>query len=30
MFEDAILIGYIIFVVGFVYYCFVGKWKNHD
>lgn len=30
MFEDAILIGYVIFVIGFVYYCFVGKWKNRD
>lgn len=28
--EDVILIAYIIFVIGFVYYCFVGKWKNHD
>ncbi len=28
MFEDAILIGYVIFVIGFVYYCFVGKWRN--
>lgn len=30
MFEDAILIGYIIFVIGFVYYCFVEKWRNRD
>ena len=28
MFEDAILIGYVTFVIGFVYYCFVGKWRN--
>ena len=30
MFEDAVLIGYIIFVIGFAYYCFVGKWRNRD
>lgn len=30
MFEDAVLIGYVIFVIGFAYYCFRGKWKNRD
>lgn len=30
MFEDVLFIGYVIFVIGFVYYCFVGRWKNRD
>ena len=29
MFEDVLFIGYMIFVIGFAYYCFVGKWRNH-